>query len=424
MFYANLPRRRSLTWWTHTVWLCAFAFVLELVIGLGMACRFNATQPGQTFVTTPFLILLPYFAIAFWMWAACCLQSFPGFLKTLVIFLVALTAIGITAWDVNLCYKSREPITWLYLQNWPLAILSGLSILLFHGSGTGVGSENRWERSHEFVHPTPLQTDSIPTGIRNRHPAVFFCVALINPHLATGYPTLILFVGLILTHLMGLPSLLNQTLFPITDRQAAWIPMATWGLLSLCGAVGLMLGQGLGIIMGSFSFDDSFSLSISTFPFTLFLLFLLWRFLIVVPGFTLFITYFYLFKNDIVMAMQISPILTDLCLVTWPLWIGGTIFLIWEAPQQMATLRRWNTRKPKLSWELRLILPEPTGLFTAAGPPSGRTVSCISQSSFFWGSLRSTFCEMIFRLGHPSSTTCFLESSACSSPCFWLFFPC
>ncbi len=176
---------------------------------------------------------------------------------------------------------------------------------------------------------------------------VFFCVALINPHLATGYPTLILFVGLILTHLMGLPSLLNQTLFPITDRQAAWIPMATWGLLSLCGAVGLMLGQGLGIIMGSFSFDDSFSLSISTFPFTLFLLFLLWRFLIVVPGFTLFITYFYLFKNDIVMAMQISPILTDLCLVTWPLWIGGTIFLIWEAPQQMATLRRVEYEETK-----------------------------------------------------------------------------
>ncbi len=135
MFYANLPRQRSLTYWTHAALLCAFAFVLELVIGMGMACHLNAAQPGQTFVTTPFLVLLPYLAIAFWMWATYCLQSFPGFLKTLVIFLVALTAIGITAWDVNLCYKSREPIAWLYLQNWPLAILSGLLILLFHGFG-------------------------------------------------------------------------------------------------------------------------------------------------------------------------------------------------------------------------------------------------------------------------------------------------
>ncbi|HNY27425.1 MAG TPA: hypothetical protein PKH31_08600 [Candidatus Sumerlaeota bacterium] len=135
MFYANLPRQRSLTWWTHAAWLCAFAFVLELVIGLGMACRLNAARPDQAFTTTPFLILLPYFAIAFWMWAACCLQNLPGFLQSLVACLVAFTAIGIAVWDVNLCYESREPIAWLYLQNWPLAILNGLSILLFHGFG-------------------------------------------------------------------------------------------------------------------------------------------------------------------------------------------------------------------------------------------------------------------------------------------------
>jgi hypothetical protein len=132
-----------------------------------MICRLNAALPDQAFATTPFLILLPYFAIAFWMWAACCLQSAPGFLKTLVIFLVALTAIRITTWDVNPYHKSLEPLTWLNLQNWPLAILNGLAFILFHGFGYGVGSGNRWEKSHDEIHPSSLQNDSHSTDTRN-----------------------------------------------------------------------------------------------------------------------------------------------------------------------------------------------------------------------------------------------------------------
>jgi hypothetical protein len=135
MFYANLPRQRSLTWWTHAAWLCAFAFVLELVIGLGMTFRLNAALPDQAFATTPFLILLPYFAIAFWMWNACCFQSVPGFLQSLVACLVAFTAIGIAIWDINLCHDAREPLMWLNLQNWPLAIFDGVPLLLFHWTG-------------------------------------------------------------------------------------------------------------------------------------------------------------------------------------------------------------------------------------------------------------------------------------------------
>jgi hypothetical protein len=76
-------------------------------------------------------------------------------------------------------------------------------------------------------------------------------IVLNQPPLDREYLVLIPFLGLIFTYAMGLHTRLSETLFPVTDRQVAWIPMAVWGLVTLAGAAGMILGQGWALVTGT-----------------------------------------------------------------------------------------------------------------------------------------------------------------------------
>jgi len=158
---------------------------------------------------------------------------------------------------------------------------------------------------------------------------------------------------------MGLHTRLSETLFPVTDRQVAWIPMAVWGLVTLAGAAGLILGQGWALVTGHIKFHETVSYWFSLFsvlPIGLFFYLLLWRGGRINVG---FIGGLVPFSSSAL--KKLYPMLPDwvvtCCLYGWPLWAAGCLFLIWEAPHMAASLRRLNYREVK-GFPVTLRIPE------------------------------------------------------------------
>ena len=171
---------------------------------------------------------------------------------------------------------------------------------------------------------------------------LFLILALFQPPLDKEYGPLLLVVGMVLILPMRLHLLLDDNMFPVTDRQVAWIPMAAWGLTTLAGAVGLLLGQVfVAIAGGKIPFYDIasywFPLARLT-PAILFLLLIMWRFGRMNAGFWGFMG----FLPSILMPRSLTPQAIEFYLAGWPVWALGCVFLVWEAPRQTAVLRRMD----------------------------------------------------------------------------------
>jgi hypothetical protein len=189
--------------------------------------------------------------------------------------------------------------------------------------------------------------------------AFFLFLYLSKPSVECDCLTLLPAAALFLTSLMGLHTFLGRTLFPVTDRQVAWIPLTVWGLVTLSGLTGLATGQGIAALAGWPFFRDGFQQDLTTLPFlpfVLFLLLILWRADRISPTSTLLIFLMFCISrsfiywiSDSLKAATSHPakwslipnlLFTHPAFTTWPVWILGCLFLIWEAPQQTATLRR------------------------------------------------------------------------------------
>jgi hypothetical protein len=179
--------------------------------------------------------------------------------------------------------------------------------------------------------------------------ALLLLIVLNEPPLDREHLVLLPFLGLIFTYAMGLHTRLSETLFPVTDRQVAWIPMAVWGLVTLAGTAGLILGQTWALVTGHIKLHETASYWLSLFsflPIGLFFYLLLWR---VCRINVIAITCLGPVSSSAL--KKLYPLLPDwvvtCCLNAWPLWAAGCLFLIWEAPHQMASLLRLNYREVK-----------------------------------------------------------------------------
>lgn len=137
MFYANLPRGRSLSYWMHAAWLGGFALIMEAVIVLGVWMRLGFARPDQTLFVAPSLFLLPFFSFACFIWLI-----YGGYRKFIEIagVIAALVVWGIIIWGVYL--RIEESGSKIFPRDLgaalALALLSGL--LLWHGS-------RRWRKT-------------------------------------------------------------------------------------------------------------------------------------------------------------------------------------------------------------------------------------------------------------------------------------
>lgn len=68
MFYANLPRRKRRVFWTHMAGLALFLLAMEAVVCFSVALRGAAARPDETFLLTPCMLTLPFYAAAVCVW--------------------------------------------------------------------------------------------------------------------------------------------------------------------------------------------------------------------------------------------------------------------------------------------------------------------------------------------------------------------
>ncbi len=241
---------------------------------------------------------------------------------------------------------------------------------------------------------------------------LFFCLARFNLQISIGYPVFLLFVGLILTNLLNLPAFLNRmTFFPVTDRQVAWIPMAVWGGLFLSGTLGVILGQWFGFTTGVISFNETplihFS-SIQVVPFVFFLLLLLQRTQIIDTGmvfalicFAVIIMDSVIFKNSIIEIENTPPEWMLFGHTVWPLWILGSLLLIWEAPQKTAALRQVEFQESETALGNNRRIPNTSGPFhrtwvtTLVDTGTGTLVALIFGTGMVYMTLDAFFLHQI-----------------------------
>jgi hypothetical protein len=189
--------------------------------------------------------------------------------------------------------------------------------------------------------------------------ALLLLIVLNEPPLDREHLVLLPFLGLIFTYVMGLHTRLSEMLFPVTDRQIAWIPLSVWGLVTLAGATGLILGQTWALVTGHITLRETIFYWLSLFsvlPIGLFFYLLIWRMcrihVMVITG---------LWPVSSSALKEFYPLLPDwvmtCCLNGWPLWAAGCLFLIWEAPHMTARLRRLNYQEVK-GFPVTLRIPE------------------------------------------------------------------
>ena len=154
-----------------------------------------------------------------------------------------------------------------------------------------------------------------------------------------------------LVALMRMHSRLTGWLFPVSDRQIAWLPMMALALIWLAGLAGLVLGETMASLLKpspAFHFADYWNPHLRFFPATLLLLLILLRILRTSPGFIGFLGFlpFWLGfpgSSDF-RATAVGQVLVG----GWPVCVAGAVFLIWEAPAHWAALRRLN--EIKVGW--------------------------------------------------------------------------
>lgn len=204
---------------------------------------------------------------------------------------------------------------------------------------------------------------------------LFLFITLGDPPLDPEYLPLIPLVGFMAALCMGLHGLLSTTMFPVTNREMAWIPMTAWGLVSLAGAAGVLSGQLWAAAFGAhihyYNIPPYWAPAFKIWPFAVFPLLIMWHGLRCNPGFVGFLAFapmLMIHKVTDSKANLIRPEHAEVLRALWPLWTLGCIFLVWAAPRQMAMLRRLDTQLQGSSL-IKMRVPQ----FSGDGRPSFAT---------------------------------------------------
>ena len=163
-----------------------------------------------------------------------------------------------------------------------------------------------------------------------------------------GFPMLAAIVGLGLGMVLRLHSRLYKLPFPVSDRQAVWIPMTAIAVCWLAGLAGAIAAQsaaalGLGHAPRFGQMAADLAAWIPAAPATAFAMLAMLRILRINPGFIGFVSFMpFLLMNDRNHSPQQQQFI-ELAARFWPLFLVCAVFLVWEAPAQWAVLRRLDT---------------------------------------------------------------------------------
>jgi hypothetical protein len=142
--------------------------------------------------------------------------------------------------------------------------------------------------------------------------------------------------------------------------------MAVWGGITLSGVLGVILGQWFGLTTGLISFNEIPPInlpSIQVVPFALFLLLFFQR-INPLNGSMGFMLWFVL--QIVITSKNVKTTPPEWMFFghsVWPLWILGSLLLIWEAPQKTAALRRVEFQERETAPENNRRTPNTSGPF-------------------------------------------------------------
>lgn len=102
MFYANLPRPRALTYWAHAAGLALYALAMEAVALLVILLRLQLEpSAGAAWPVAPYLLVLPFFGIGFWLWGVHAPRHLRLFAEIPVVLAVFAGLIVLVYWDCS-----------------------------------------------------------------------------------------------------------------------------------------------------------------------------------------------------------------------------------------------------------------------------------------------------------------------------------
>lgn len=185
-----------------------------------------------------------------------------------------------------------------------------------------------------------IQARVFPAGV-----FIFLISLLIPLHhpLDAGYLSLMPLIAMVMTLLMRLNSFLGYTMFPVTHRQLAWIPLAVWGALTIAGVAGVLVMHLVSLSFARVTGEGIWHFWMAAVPRwapVVFALLLLWRFLQLFPAYWAAILPIFFFRPWDEHEGTIPPWLVDAYIGAWPLWVAGCLFVVWEAPYLTAATRR------------------------------------------------------------------------------------
>jgi hypothetical protein len=327
MYYANLPRRRATTYWVHAAFLVSYALAMEAVILIGVEIH-TALRPGQTLTVAPYSFVLPYFAIAFFMWGAH---------RKRTVFIEASALIAATvavAWIAIADYVARDHVGARVGPRDNRASLAR-SLAVDKDSGGRMAMTRSTKLLSRLIHVELVVGTCVMLALglllgACRPPEGFWIAFLVT-------------AGLLLGRMIA--SVLDRVMFPVTDRQSAWLPLAACGGVALGGAVAALAVQTHLIAMNGGGLSEMSRLwrtATQHLSFVSFLLLLFWR-ISGTPGAAIgFIGLLFLFQFDSNHRGAVPHWVEEHFVIWWALWALGCAFLIWEAPFQTAVLRRTN----------------------------------------------------------------------------------
>lgn len=177
----------------------------------------------------------------------------------------------------------------------------------------------------------------------------------------TAFLTFPVLIGLVAIMVIGIQPRLLDSMFPVSDRELAWIPMASWALITLAGLAGSFVGQVWAVTFARIYYLSDlvpyWGHALQVLPGTLLISLLLWRAARVFNSTAFAVMPFLLsFGNP----RLVPSWLTAAGLHSWPLWIAGCLFLIWEATYQSASIRRLQYQQSgKGSFWMAMRVPMP-----------------------------------------------------------------
>lgn len=169
-----------------------------------------------------------------------------------------------------------------------------------------------------------------------------------------AFPLVAAFLALTMAVVMNLHRGLHRMIFPVSDRQVAWLPMFITALLWLAGLAGLLLVQIIKILADFHEFVptvENWLHWLPAMPFSVFCIVAVLRAERINKGYSLIaITLIILYPYPLPWGAQDIPLPH-----AWRIFLPASLFLILEAPAHWASLRLRGasaTSKPsELEWD-------------------------------------------------------------------------